>query len=64
MSTLKHSTGLVKMHRCPEYLVLSAEKEAAEETIQAWHKNKAGYLLSDEIRERLDQHIQPLTLTK
>jgi len=55
--SLKHFSRLVKKAQVPEYLVLNAVKEAAEDAIQAWHGNKAHYPLSDEIRERLDQHI-------
>lgn len=56
--SLKHFTRLVKKAQVPEHLVLSAAKEAAQETIQAWHENKASYPLSDEIRKRVDQHIK------
>jgi len=62
--SLKHFTRLVKKAQVPEYLALSAAKEATEETIQAWHENKAHYPLSDEIRERLDQHIKDLMLAR
>jgi len=62
--TLKHFSRLVKKAQVPEYLVLSAVKEAAEETIQAWHKHKADYPLPDEIRGRLDQHIKDLMLVR
>ncbi|MEE9397863.1 MAG: type II toxin-antitoxin system HipA family toxin [Methylococcales bacterium] len=62
--TLKHFTKLVKKAQVPEYLVLNAVKNTVEETIQAWHEHKASYPLSDEIRDRLDQHIKDLMLAR
>ncbi len=62
--TLKYFYSLVKKAQVPEYLVLSAVKEAAEKSIQAWNKNKMSYPLSDEIRDRLDKHIKDLMLAK
>ncbi len=62
--TLTHFAKLVKKARVPEYLVLNTVKEAVEQSIQAWRKHKGGYPLSDEIRERLDQHVKGLMLAK
>lgn len=61
--TLSHFEQLVKKARIPEYLVLSTVRETVETTIQAWHKHKTSYPLSNEIRDRLDRHVRALGLT-